>query len=98
MRNCRKRGDWLNRHDLFAFSNIREKRRCDRSRRRKCSWSGAFSYEYPGLTIIPSTPSSIISSKKRRMPSGSLPSNSVVFVVTRNPRESAARIAFTATS
>ena len=42
---------------------------------------------------MPSTPSSIISSKKARTLLGSAPSNSVVLVVTRKPRFSASRIA-----
>ena len=41
---------------------------------------------------MPSTPRSIISSKNSRILSGDAPSNNVVFVVTRNPRWSAALI------
>ena len=39
---------------------------------------------------MPSTPSSVISSKNRRTLLGSAPSNRVVLVVTRKPRWSAA--------
>ena len=42
---------------------------------------------------MPSTPSSIISSKNARTLFGSAPSKSVVFVVTRKPRCTASRIA-----
>ena len=47
---------------------------------------------------MPSTPRSIISSKNSRIRSGEAPSKSVVLVVTRKPRSSAALIALTASS
>ena len=47
---------------------------------------------------MPSTPRFIISSKNSRILNGEAPSNSVVFVVTRKPRWSAALIPSTASS
>ncbi len=47
---------------------------------------------------MPSTPTAIISSKNCRIRRGDAPSKSVVFVVTRKPRPSAALIPSTAWS
>src|SRR6185312_8927164 len=85
IRNSMKMGDALNRHVFLRFDRIARNSFFDRARPRKCFWSGALSYVYPGDTIMLSTPAVISSSKCALTLFGSAPSKSVVLVVTRKP-------------
>src|SRR4051812_2307160 len=81
IRNSIKMGDALKRQVFFRLERIMRNSFFDLARPRKCFWSGALSYVYPGETIMLSTPARISSSKWARTEFGSAPSNSVVLVV-----------------
>src|SRR4051812_12571154 len=98
MRYSRNNTDWLNRQFFLRFDKILVNSLRVFALPKKCDWSGALSYEYPGDSIMPSTPKPIISSKNERTELGSAPSKSVVFVVTRKPRFTASRMPAVAVS